>query len=83
MKQKKKRSTVRHTRAIQRARSKQQVVAPPDEQIKARLQELLVPAIAAQADRYRALHLRNRTHLICDGCDCRQHHLAAIGEQWN
>ena len=36
------------------------MVAPPDEQIKARLQELLVPAIAAQADRYRALHLRNR-----------------------
>lgn len=61
MKQKKKRSTVRHTRAIQRARSKQQVVAPPDEQIQARLQELLVPAIAAQADRYQALGLRKRT----------------------
>ena len=60
MSQKKKRSTVRHTRAVQRARSKHQVVAPPDEHIQARMSELLTPAIESQAQPYQALGLRNR-----------------------
>jgi len=58
---KKRRSTVRHTRAIQRDRSKRPVIAPPDEHIAARLTTLLQPAIAAQQPRYRALGLRART----------------------
>jgi hypothetical protein len=58
---KKRRSTVRHTRAIQRDRSKQPLTAPPDAYITARLTELLQPAITAQQPRYRALGLRART----------------------
>jgi len=58
---KKKKSSVRHTRAIQRDRSKRPLVAPPDEQIQHRLTELLRPAIAAQKAYYRQLGLRERT----------------------
>ncbi|MBU0492400.1 MAG: IS4 family transposase [Chloroflexi bacterium] len=58
---KKKKSSVRHTRAIQRDRSKRPLVAPPDEQIRQRLAELLRPAIAAQKAYYRQLGLRERT----------------------
>jgi len=56
-----KKSTVRHTRAVQRDRSKRPNVAPPDEQVEQRLTELLVPAIEAQEARYKELGLRNRT----------------------
>ena len=56
-----KKSTVRHTRAVQRDRSKRPNVAPPDEQVEQRLTELLVPAIEAQEPRYKELGLRNRT----------------------
>ena len=60
-KQKKKKSSVRHTRAIQCDRSKRPVVAPPDEKIQHRLAELLEPAIEAQATLYQQLGLRRRT----------------------
>lgn len=55
-----KRSSVRHTRAIQRDRSKRPPVAPPDEQVKARLTELIHPATLAQVEAYRAMGLRHR-----------------------
>jgi len=56
----KKKSSVRHTRAIQRDRSKRPVVAPPDEQIEERLRDLVVPAIATQEAAVRQLGLRSR-----------------------
>ncbi len=55
-----KRSSVRHTRAIQRDRSKRPTVAPPDEQVEARLTELIHPATYAQVEAYRAMGLRHR-----------------------
>ena len=55
-----KQSTVRHTRAIQVERSKRPASAPPDEQIEARLTELIHPAIYAQMEAYRAMGLRHR-----------------------
>ena len=58
--QKKKKSSVRHTRAIQRDRSKRQVAVPPDEKISQRLGELLLPAIEAQEAFYKQLGLRHR-----------------------
>lgn len=58
---KKERGRVRHTRAIQRDRTKRQVVAPPDEKILQRLSTLLQPAIEAQAAWIKPLGLRNRT----------------------
>ena len=59
-KPKKKPSSVRHTRAIQRDRSKRSVVAPPDEKIEHRLTELLEPAIRAQKETCKELGLRHR-----------------------
>jgi len=56
----KKKSSVRHTRAIQRDRSKRPVVAPPDAQIEERLRTLVVPAIATQTAEVRKLGLRSR-----------------------
>ncbi len=44
----KKPSSVRHTRAIQRDRSKRPGVAPPDEKIAERLTEIVHPATLAQ-----------------------------------
>jgi len=60
-KKKTKKSTVRHTRAIQRDRSKRQNVGPPDAKIEQRLTELLKPAIEAQEPRCKELGLRNRS----------------------
>src|SRR5262245_42733523 len=57
----KKPSSVRHTRAIQRDRSKRPPVAPPDPVVAARLTELIHPATLAQLDHFRALGLRERT----------------------
>ncbi len=57
---KKKVSSVRHTRAIQRDRSKRPTVAPPDEQVAERLTEIVHPATLAQLDYYRQLGLRER-----------------------
>jgi hypothetical protein len=55
-----KRSSVRHTRAIQRDRSKRPVAAPPDPQVVERLTELIHPATLAQLDHFRQLGLRQR-----------------------
>src|SRR3954447_25397254 len=56
----KKSSSVRHTRAIQRDRSKRLPVAPPDPVIAAHLTELIHPATLAQLDHFRQLGLRER-----------------------
>jgi hypothetical protein len=55
-----KKSSVRHTRAIQRDRSKRPVVAPPDKEIEERLNALVVPAMATQQAAVRQLGLRGR-----------------------
>ena len=57
----KKPSSVRHTRAIQRDRSKRPPVAPPDPVVAERLTELIHPATLAQLDHFRSLGLRERT----------------------
>jgi hypothetical protein len=59
-KQQKKTSSVRHTRAIQRDRSKRPNVAPPDEQIAERLTEIVHPATLAQVALFHRLGLRER-----------------------
>jgi len=59
-KQPKKSSSVRHTRAIQRDRSKRLDVSPPDEQIAARLTEIIRPATLAQVAYFHRLGLRER-----------------------
>ncbi len=59
-KKKRKTSSVRHTRAIQLDRSKRPAAAPPDEQIVARLTEIVHPATLLQLDYYRQLGLRER-----------------------
>lgn len=59
-KQPKKPSSVRHTRAVQRDRSKRPTVAPPDEKVAERLREVIHPATLAQLDYYRQLGLRER-----------------------
>ena len=56
----KKTSSVRHTRAVQRDRSKRPLVAPPDEQISQRLTEIIHPATLAQVAHYHDLGLRER-----------------------
>lgn len=57
----KKRSTVRHTRAIARDRSKRPPVAPPDPAVADRLTALIHPATLAQVAHFHALGLRERT----------------------
>lgn len=56
----KKTSSVRHTRAIQRDRSKRPLAAPPDAEISQRLTEIVHPATLAQAAHYHDLGLRER-----------------------
>ena len=56
----KKPSSVRHTRAIQRDRSKRPTVAPPDEAVAEALTELIRPALYAQVAAYQAMGLRHR-----------------------
>ena len=60
-KQPKKASSVRHTRAIQRDRTKRPLAAPPDEQVTARLTEIVHPATLNQVEYYHQLGLRERT----------------------
>jgi hypothetical protein len=57
---KKKASTVRHTRAIQRDRSKRPPTAPPPEQIEAHLRDLIHPLTLGQVAHYHDLGLRQR-----------------------
>jgi hypothetical protein len=56
----KKASSVRHTRAIQRDRSKRPIVAPPDPIVAERLTELVHPATLAQVAHFHDLGLRER-----------------------
>jgi hypothetical protein len=56
----KKRSTVRHTRAIQRDRRTRPTVAPSAPQVEARLAELIHPATLAQVATFQQLGLRQR-----------------------
>ena len=56
----KKPSSVRHTRAIARDRSKRPPVAPPDEQVSAHLTELIQPLTFSQVAHYHELGLRER-----------------------
>jgi Transposase DDE domain len=56
----KKPSSVRHTRAIQRDRQIRPNAAPPDAQIAARLADLVHPATYAQMAAYQAMGLRER-----------------------
>lgn len=60
-KQSRKASSVRHTRAIQRDRTKRPIVAPSDEQIQERLTEIVHPATLAQVAYFHQLGLRERT----------------------
>lgn len=61
---KKKSSSVRHTRAIQRDRNKRPLSAPPDEQVTARLTELVHPAVLAQVAYFHQLGLRERVFTL-------------------
>jgi hypothetical protein len=58
--QPKKQSSVRHTRAIQRDRSKRQNVGPPDEKIAGELTEIIHPITLAEVDHYHQMGLRER-----------------------
>jgi Transposase DDE domain len=53
-------SSVRHTRAIQRDRTKRPPVSPPDPEVEARLTELIHPLTLRQVAHYHALGLRER-----------------------
>jgi len=56
-----KKSTVRHTRAIQYARTKRPMSAPTDEQVRERLIELVHPTTLGQVSYFHSLGLRART----------------------
>ena len=56
-----KKSTVRHTRAIQSARTKRPISAPSDEQVRERLTELVHPTTLGQVSYFHSLGLRART----------------------
>jgi hypothetical protein len=56
----KKQSTVRHTRAIQRDRSKRSLSMPTDEEMGARIAEIVHPATLAQVQYFHELGLRER-----------------------
>jgi hypothetical protein len=55
-----KKSSVRHTRAIQRDQTKRPNAAPPDEQIEALLKEAIQPATFSQVAHFHQLGLRER-----------------------
>jgi hypothetical protein len=59
-KKKPKKSSLPHTRAIQRDRSKRLNSMPPDEEVVARMEEVIHPAVYAQLDSYYAMGLRAR-----------------------
>jgi hypothetical protein len=60
MSNKPKKSSVRHTRAVQRDRSKRQTAGPSAENVETWLKELIHPAVYAQLDLFRAMGLRAR-----------------------
>ena len=51
-------SSERHTRAVQRDRSKRVNSAPPDEKVEELLEELVKPAVYSQVAYYHSLGLR-------------------------
>ncbi len=55
-----KKSSVRHTRAIQRDQSKRPNSAPPDEQVQALLNQVIEPATFSQVAHFHQLGLRER-----------------------
>ena len=55
-----KKSSVRHTRAIQRDQTKRPNAAPPDEQVEALLKEVIQPATFSQVAHFHQLGLRER-----------------------
>ena len=56
-----KKSSVRHTRAIQRDQTKRPNAAPPDEKVEALLREVIQPATLSQVAHFHQLGLRERT----------------------
>ena len=60
-KQPRKNSSVRHTRAIQKNRVSHPITAPSDEQIRERIQEMVLPETLAQVSYFHSLGLRERT----------------------
>jgi hypothetical protein len=56
----KKNSSVRHTRAIQKDRSKQELHEPPGEDIQKLLEQIVSPITYSQIDSYQAMGLRQR-----------------------
>jgi hypothetical protein len=56
----KKNSSVRHTRAIQRDRSKQELHGPPSDDIQKLLEQIVSPITYSQTASYRAMGLRQR-----------------------
>lgn len=60
-KQPRKKSSVRHTRAIEKSRISHPTAAPSDEQIQERIQEMVHPATLAQVSHFHSLGLRERT----------------------
>lgn len=58
---KKQTSSVRHTRAIQRDRSKRPIVDAPDQQVAQRLDEIIHPATLSQVTYFHQQGLRERT----------------------
>jgi hypothetical protein len=60
MSNKPKKSSVRHTRAIQRDQSKRQTAGPPGEAVEQRLGELIHPATYNQLELFRSMGLRAR-----------------------
>ena len=82
-KKKRGKSTVRHTRAIQRDRSKRPIIAPPDEKIQQRLEGLLLPATEAQKEFYKGHGLRSRLlPLSVMVAIVRGQYLSAIKTSW-
>ena len=53
-------SSVRHTRAIQRDRSKQPLREPPPEEVETLLEQLVSPIVYSQCASYQAMGLRQR-----------------------
>jgi hypothetical protein len=60
-KQRRKRSSIRHTRAIQQNRSKHPVGMPPAEEIEERIRDVVHPATLEQVRYFHQLGLRERT----------------------
>jgi len=60
-KEPRKASSVRHTRAVQKNHTSQPMAAPSDEQIKERIQDIVLPATLAQVNYFHRLGLRERT----------------------